>query len=195
MAVDYSAFLRQTPWYAYPFPREARALWAAPAGRSVRGWERRFGIGVEFMAKAAYAKVIAGAVAATEPAKLEIRSIVSGLDRATLASIPGVAVVGARDGGFEIETPRYDLFTRILATIAGQGGSVIEIAGNDDIMVTLTVPPGFDARLPQGTVILRMKRSGFQGERLLVDVPVTDLASFLNAHHLGDPGLEHVFDY
>ena len=59
IAADYAAFLRQTPWYQYPFNRKAHELWAAPAGLSVRGWERRLGIGLEFKMKAVYAKVIA----------------------------------------------------------------------------------------------------------------------------------------
>jgi hypothetical protein len=195
MAADYSAFLRQTPWYAYPFPREARALWAPPAGFSLRAWERRLGIGTEFMAKAAYAKVIEGAVAATEVAKLEIRSVIGGLDAAQLTAIPNVTVIGPRGAGVEINTPRYDLFTRILVAIATQGGTILEIAGNDDIMVTITVPAGSDARVAQGAIVLRMPRSGFSGERWIVDVPVRDLAAFLDAHPLGDPGLEHIFDY
>ncbi len=195
MAIDYSAFLRQTPWYEYPFPREARALWAAPVGFSLRGWERRLGIGTEFMAKTVYAKAIAGAVAATEPAKLEIRSVIGGLTRAQLATIPNVTIVSERGSGVEIETPRYDLFTRILVAIAQQGGTILEIAGNDDIMVSLTVAAGPDTPLAHGRVLSRMKRSGFSGERLLVDVKARELAPFLAEHPLGEPGLEHVFDY
>jgi len=42
---------------------------------------------------------------------------------------------------------------------------------------------------------MRMKRSGFSGERLLVGLKVMDVTAFLNIHPLGDPGLEHVFDY
>src|SRR5262245_20624145 len=99
MATDYSAFLRQTPWYAYPFPRERHALWAPPAGFSLRAWERRLGIGAEFTAKAAYAKLIGAGVAATAPAKLEIRSVIGGLGRAQLAAIPNVTVVGPRGDG------------------------------------------------------------------------------------------------
>jgi len=194
IAVNYSAFLRQTPWYEYPFTREVKALWAAPTDGFVRGWERRLGISAEFLAKAAYAKVLAGA-AATAPAQLEIRSVVTGLDPTALASIPDVKVIAARDRGIEIETPRYDLFTRILVEIARSGGTVLDIAGNDDIMVSLTVPDGASTSLASGTIILRMKRSGVPGERLLVNVKVTDLAAFLNAHPLGDPGLEHIFDY
>ena len=48
MAADYAAFLRQTPWYEYPFRRKASELWAIPVDRPVRGWERRLGMGIEF---------------------------------------------------------------------------------------------------------------------------------------------------
>ena len=195
MAANYSAFLRQTPWYEYPFTREVKALWAAPTYGVVRGWERRLGISTELLAKAAYAKVLAGAVAATEPATLEIRSLIAGLDRNTLAALPNVTVVADRDGRIEIETPRYDLFTRVLVEIARRGGTMLDIAGNDEIMVSLTVPEGTSTSIAGGTIILRMKRSGVPGERLLVNVKVTDLAAFLKAHPLGDPGLEHIFDY
>ena len=195
VAADYAAFLRQTPWYRYPFGRKAQELWAPPAGLSLRGWERRLGIGLEFEAKSVYAKVLAGAVAATGEAPLVIRSVVSGLDAAALGRMAGVKVIAPRGDGFEIETPRYDLFTRILAAIARQGGTIREVAGNDEIMVSLTVREGEAPRVEHGTVILRMKRDGFSGERVLVNVRMAELAAFLNAYPLGDPGLEHVFDY
>ena len=195
VAADYAAFLRQTPWYQYPFNRKAHELWAAPVDQFVRGWERRLGIGLELEAKAVYAKVIAGAVAATAPAQLVIRSLVSGLDATVLGRIPGVTVIGGRGDGFEIETPRYDLFTRILADIARQGGAIREIAGNDEIMVSVTVREGVAVPVQHGTVILRMKRDGIPGERLLVNVRMPELAAFLNTYPRGEPGLEHVFDY
>jgi len=195
MAADYAAFLRQTPWYRYPFTRERHKLWSAPIDGFFRGWERRVGIGIEFSAKSAYAGVIAGAVAATAPAQLTIRSVVSGVDAGQLARIAGVTVIGANASGVEIETPRYDRFTRILVEIARQGGEVQEIAGNDDIMLTVTVPAGADAGLRQGTVIMRLRRDSIPGDRLLVDVKVSELAALLRAFELRDPGLEHVFDY
>jgi hypothetical protein len=195
VAADYAAFLRQTPWYEYPFNRKAHDLWAPPVGFSLRGWERRLGIGLEFQAKAVYAKVLAGAVAATESAQLVIRSVVSGLDTAALGRISGVKVIGKRGDDVEIETPRYDLFTQILTEIARQGGAIREIAGNDEVMVSVTVRDGATAPISHGTVILRLKRDGIPGERLLVNVRMTDLAAFLRAYPRGEPGLEHVFDY
>ena len=194
VAADYAAFLRQTPWYQYPFKPKVQELWAAPVEQSVRGWERRLGIGLEFQAKRVYAKVIARAAAAA-PAQLVIRSIVSGVDATALGRMPGVKVIGRRGEGVEIETPRYDLFTRILADVARQGGTIREIAGNDEIMVSLTVRDFAPAAVQHGTVILRMKRDGFPGERLLVNVKMAELAAFLRAYPLGEPGLEHVFDY
>jgi hypothetical protein len=195
MATDYAAFLRQTPWYQYPFSRESQKLWAAPVDGWMRGWERRLAIGTELTAKRVYASAIGGAVAATAPAQVVIRSVVTGLDQAALARITGVTVVRAGTSGIEIETPRYDLFTRILADIARRGGTIREIAGNDDIMVTVTVPAGAAARVAKGAVILQIRREGFSSDRLLVDVKVTDLASLLKAYPIADPGLEHVFDY
>ena len=194
-SLDYAAFLRQNPWYVFPFDREVGNLWAAPVTGVVRGWERRLAIGFELTLKRAYAGVIGGAVAATAPAQLVIRTVVSGLDTAALAKMPDVKVVGPVEGGVVIETPRYDLFTRILVDVAKRNGTVREIAGNDDIMVTLTVPAGSELLASNADVILRMRRESFATERLLVNVKVTDLAALLRAYPLGDPGLEHVFDY
>ena len=194
-AADYAAFLRQTPWYEYPFRREVGKLWAEPRDGFVRGWERRLGIGLEFLVKSWYAKVIEEAVAATGEAQLTIRSVVSGVNPKTLAAIPDVKVIAKRGDTFEIETPRYDRYTRILAEIAKHGGTIRDIAGNDDIMVTFTTPLVADASAPMGRLIMRMKREGFRSDRLLLDVKVTDLAALLRAYPLGDPGVEHVFDY
>ncbi len=201
-SADYAAFLRQTPWYGYPFGRERRRLWEAPVDGLLRGWERRIAIGAELTAKSVYARLIARAAGAA-PAPQVIRSLVSGLDESVLARIPHVMVVAARAGGIEIETPRYALFTRVLADIAGRGGVVGEIAGNDDIMVALTAPPEHSLRVEGATVIARMRRDGFRGERVLVGVKVTDLSPLLLAYPLADAGasggvdarLEHVFDY
>lgn len=194
MAADYAAFLRQTPWYKYDFQREIDTLWAAPIMDQWRGWERRLALGGEWKAKIFYADMIAAGVAATGEAKLTIRSVVTGLDAAQLGGIADVKVISETPEGIVIETPRYARFTQILSEIARAGGAVREIAGNDDIMVAITLPPGEDYVGP-GEVIARMPRDGFWSERVLIDTKVGDLARLLAARPPGDPGLEHVFDY
>lgn len=194
MASDYAAFLRQTPWYRYDFRRRIDALWAAPVVDAWRGWERRLALGSEWKAKMVYADLIAAGVAATGQAETTIHSVVTGLDAPQLATISDVKVLSETGNGIVIETPRYARFTQILAEIARRGGSIREIAGNDDIMVSLTLAPDEDYVGP-GEVIARMPRNGFWSERALIDTKVGDLARLLAARPLGDPGLEHVFDY
>jgi hypothetical protein len=196
MAIDYAAFLRQTPWYKYPFDSQMRKLEEAPETDPVRGRERRFALGAEWWAKTLYAGMIADAVAGTTgAAQLEIRSVVSGLTPNGLESIPGVKVIGESSGDVEIETPRYDLFTRILVEIARKGGAIREIAGNNDIMVSVTEKPDQPLTGLPGTVIDRVRRDGFDGSRLLIALRVNELATLLRNVPLADPGVEHVFDY
>jgi hypothetical protein len=125
----------------------------------------------------------------------KIYSIVTGLDAAVLSRIPDVTVILQLQGGLEIETPRYAAFTQILTDIARRGGAIIEIAGNDEIMASVTVGDGAAPVVQHGTLILRQKRDGIPGDRLLVNVRVPQLAAFLRAYPPGDPGLPHVFDY
>jgi hypothetical protein len=194
MALDYSAFLRQTPWYKYDFEHAEQALWAAPLTNPWRGWERRLALGGEWKAKTYYAKAIGAAVAATGEAQLRIRSVIYGIPVDTLKTMANVTVISDTPDGVLIETPRYDIFTHVLANIVLKGGSVREIAGNNEIMVSLTTPPGTDYNGP-GEIITRMNRDGFQTDRLLVNLQVSELEQLFKAYPIADPGLEHVFDY
>ena len=194
MAADYAAFLRQTPWYRYDFGHRTAKLWAAPVTDVLRGWERRLALGAEWKAKQAYAGAIAGAVAATGEAQLTIRSVVAGLTPEQLATIEDVSVVSGPPDRVVIETPRYARFTRILAAIVARGGSISEIAGNDEIMVSATVPAATVYDGP-GTMMLRLPRTGFAGERLLLTVNMAELTELLARARIGDPGIEHIYDY
>jgi hypothetical protein len=196
MASDYAAFLQQTPWYKYPFDQEVANLWNAPLDMPVRGWERRLALGGEWKAKAAYAGIIANVVAATGVAKLEIRSVISELSKAQLAAINDVQIIGVVPQGIIINTPRYRAFTGVLQEIAKQGGSVVEIAGNDDVLVTVTMHEGLDASgLPGAEVLAIINRDGFGGRRALLNVRVSDLGRLMLTLPAEKLRLEHVYDY
>ena len=196
MAVEYAAFLRQVPWYKFPFQSSVEALWAAPVEGTVRGWERRLALGLEWKAKTAYAKAIANAVDVSGHAKLTIFTVVSGVSTEALRKIEDVSIVANLSDSILIETPRYDRYTHILAELAMAGGEIEDIAGNDDIMVSFTVPAGESSELPeQGEVISRFERAGFDNERVLISVKVHNLADLLRKWPIADPGVEHVFDY
>ncbi|MCB1482832.1 MAG: hypothetical protein KDJ55_12905 [Rhodobiaceae bacterium] len=198
MADDYARFLQQTPWYSYDFDAAVDGLWELPVASSfLRGWERRLALGAEWKVKAAYAGVIAGAVATTTgKAQLRIRSVVSGLSPAQLAAIAGVDVISADGDRVIIETPRYGAFTKIVRDITGAGGNLAEIAGNGEVMISAIQEKGRGSPdLRHGVIISVLERDGFNGKRLLIGTQVSLLDELLVELDAAGIGLEHIYDY
>lgn len=190
MAVNYAKFLQQVPWYKYNFPAD-RAILTEQSDGSLRDRERKLALGTEFAAKAAYAKVIAQAVAATSQAKLTIRSIISGLSADQLSKIDGVTVLQMNNDEAMIETPRYRAFTHIIQNIALIGGEIEEIAGNDDIMLSV-LSTKFQPQLNA----IEIKRQGYGDSRYLFWIPLKELATTIRNIDQNDlAALEHIYDY
>lgn len=187
-AADYAVFLHQTPWYKWDFRRDLAELRDASRG-SFRDRERLLALGLEYRAKAAYAGAIAEAVAATGEDQLRMRSIVRGLPADWFGAEPEVAVISERPEGVEIETPRYAEFTELARRIAAAGGDFVEIAGNDEILITMLAPNADPAML------YSVQRQGFGDWRQLALVPVADLASAIRAMRASPRRLEHIYDY
>ncbi|ABD54506.1 hypothetical protein [Jannaschia sp. CCS1] len=193
-AADYAAFLRQVPWYRYDFRADADALDAA-ATDALRDQERAVALGLEHRARAAYAGVIAQAVAATGFDDLTLQMVVSGAPAEVFTASQGVRVLrdvttASVNGAFEIETPRYRELTLLLADWAAQGAAFHDIAGNDQIMFTAIS----DAPTQDGA-LASLPRQGYGDTRHLFLVSVRDLANALRM--LEDRGLrlEHIHDY
>ena len=188
-AAAYANFLQQVPWYKWRFREDAADL-DANGGDSWRDRERRFALGLEYRAKAAYAGVIADAVAATGTDALTLRMVLTGVSPDYLAAIPEVRVITQRPEGLEIETPRYRALTHLLARFAADGADFVEIAGNDDIMFTAL------SDNPVETGALRsLPRQGATDYRHLIVVKVSDLAAQLRKQTGLALRLEHIHDY
>lgn len=184
---EYARFLRQTPWYKWDFLADAAAL-NQSAGSSLRDTERRLALGTEYRFKAVYARMIDAAVAGLGADQMRIRSVVSNIPEGTLSRIEGVDIIGALGDGFEIETDRYRAYTDILKQLSDEGADLIEIAGNDQILFTVTSDaPAFEGAL------YSFRRQGYGDYRHLVLTPVSDLADRLRG--LSGVSLEHVHDY
>ncbi len=186
-AEAYAGFLQQTPWYKWDFVSDVDAL-RAEGSTGFRDSERRIALGIEFTVKSKYAGVIAQAVAGVGADELRIRSVVSGLSAEVLAGVSGVTVIEERAEGILIETDRYRIMTGILADLAGRGAEIVEIAGNDDILFTVTSDQPV---MPDA--LYSFRRQGYGDWRHLVVVPVSGLAAALRS--LGEARLEHVHDY
>ncbi len=188
-AAAYATFLQQVPWYKWDFEADIAALTAAETD-AMRDHERRIALGSEFGAKAGYAGVIASAVAATGADELTLRMIVTGADAETLGALEGVTVIAERPEGVEIETLRYRALTHLLERMAAQDIDVVEIAGNDDIMLTMIS----DDPTMHGA-IFNFARQGYGDYRHLLLVKVPELMNTLRAIATKSAHVEHVHDY
>ena len=182
-------FLQQVPWHQYDFRADASALADASTG-SIRDWERAAALGFEHRNRAAYAEVIAGAVAATGTDDLTLQMVVTDVPEDVLTAIEGVRVIGPVEDGLEIESPRYRQLTGILADWANQGANFLDMAGNDQIMFTaISQTPQMDGALSS------LPRQGYGDTRHLFLLPVTDLAETLRGLSARGLTLEHIHDY
>lgn len=182
---SYGQFMHETPWYRYPFGTAFRQLWTFGPSR-VRGAERHLALSLEYGVKALYAKLI-GWASGTALGQDE-RTM-----RVVLAAQPEqIAAVDPRlrhVTGDTYEAPRYAQFSNIAQKLAAAGIGFREIAGNDDVFLTVVMP-----KETPGTPLLRMDladRPGWERRGLLVKV--TDLSRTLAALPAG--AFEHLYDY
>ena len=188
-AADYAQFLRQVPWYQWNFTQDASDI-TDSATEVFRDHERRFAVGLEYKAKAGYASVIAAAVSNMEPDALRLRMILTGLGAVDLAAFDDVDVIATRPDGIEIETPRYRALTELLLQWAKAGGDFVEIAGNDDILFTVTSEV---SNLDEA--LYSFGRQGYDDTRNLILLPVPELAVALRGLDERGLTLEHIHDY
>lgn len=185
-ARGYATFLQQVPWYQWDFLADTAALETASA-TGLRDHERQIALGLEYRTKAAYARAIGAAVENVGADALTLRMIVSGYSGTTRE---GVAVVTQRDEGTELETPRYRALTELMVSMAQDGVDFVEIAGNDDIMLTVLADAAqFDGARSS------MRRQGYGDYRHLVGLKVRDLGDRLRAFLAAGVTVEHIHDY
>ncbi len=190
MAADYATFLQQVPWYQYDFPAWSDRLWTTePAG--LRGWERRIALGLEWGAKTQYAKLIAQAAAGLGADELTMQVAVEG----PLPDQPEIKILSQSDGITIAEVPRYRIFTVFARQTAEAGGQFLEIAGNDDILVSLLAGPSGFTPAEGHHVIARTPRVGFAQDRLLIATKVADLHTVFLAYPPEAVTVEHIYDY
>lgn len=189
-AAAYARFLQQTPWYKWEFEADIVAMDLAQT-LAFRDSERRFALGLEYAAKAAYAGVIAQAVESVGADELSLRMIVTGPDVDALERMGGIEVIQKRPQGVEIEVPRYRELTRMLADrLAFLDLQIVEMAGNDDIMFT-----ALSKNASEPGALFSFARQGYGDHRHLFLVKVSELLARLGEMDSSALTVEHVHDY
>lgn len=201
VAREYGTFLHTVPWYEFPYGARLRGLWSETSlwGPNItRKWERKLALSTEYGAKAAYAWVIKKATRSVySPDELKIQMWATGVTPEVLAREPEVKLLqDLGNQGAIVEAPRYETFTQLVPRLAAQGVQFVEIAGNDEIMVTLIAPRDWRYDLADGNLLFSMPiLTQPNSERLAVNVPVTALQRVLNDLAGREIHFEHVYDY
>ena len=200
---DYAAFLYQTPWYRFPFWNKLIAFWEqTPFVPSVRAVERRISLSLQYAGKSGYAATMRF-LAGYDPADLTIRSVVGGMAPSDLATVSGVKVLSqvvSANGtkGVLVETARYAEFDAFVRQLSRHpGASLLEVAGNHRILVTIVLPEADTAvAVFDGEPIFRLPIQSSPGaSRLGIDAPVRSLVG--DVKRVEDAGyqFEHAYDY
>jgi hypothetical protein len=193
----YGAFMNETPWYEFPFGEALRGAWKTrETSQFVRNGERRVALSLEYGAKAGYASVIGWASNSTlGPDQRTLRMVLpAGADAEAVD--PRIRIVGRTGQGLPVAVvPRYAQLTDILGKLAASGIDPVEIAGNDDIFVTMLAPAA--APPPAGApVLLSMPLDDRPGwRRLGLSAKVARLGPLLRTVRSGGGEIEHVYDY
>ena len=201
VASRYVDFIHETPWYEFPYLGTLKQLWAETdlfGPDIVRKWERKLGLSAEYLVKAQYALIIRlASKAAYGETEDTILAVATSVSPEAIQAAPGVKSVGEFRGGWAIlSLPRYDAFRHSVQRLAEQGVLFKEIAGNDEILMTILVPADWQDDLKVGTILFEKPvLTDPDRKRVALVVPVPSLHQVMIEMANRDLAIEHVYDY
>jgi len=201
VAQEYVDFIRVRPWYEFSFLRRLNGLWSSTplfGPGFVRKWERKLALSAEYLVKAQYAMLItAGTKLVYGTADTEMLVVANNVTDKALDSEPAIRIVKRFDDSTTLlSLPRYEEFRDAVIRLAKQGVQFREIAGNQEILVTLVVPSQWRYDLGSGSEVLSRSILTAPGQRRIgIAVPVASLHTVLNELDRRHFAIEHVYDY
>lgn len=197
----YSELIFHEPWYAFEFLPWVAKIWRDSTflgPNLIRRTERKLAFSAEFAVKAGYAKLIELAAGAAYDAPQEVvMAAVEASAPSDLAVDPRVKVLESfSDGTHIIAIPRWGPFTEIVPKLAQHGVRFLEIAGNDDIAISVIQRRGAPKLQASGQRLFDSKLvSDASRVRSVWLVPVPQLAEVLRGLPATSAQLEHLYDY
>ena len=199
-AREYGTFMHTTPWYEFPFGSKLLALWRDTpfwGPHFLRKLERRAALSAEYGVKAAYGWLMGlGTGAAYAPEDLEIFVWISHATESAFVD-PRVKRIKQIDGTRYIaRVPRYEAFTQVMLALIGQGVTIEQIAGNDDILITAIAPGPWSDPLGRSEIVAVLPiLTASPKTRLAIRAPVAALHEVVGILRSRGVQIEHIYDY
>lgn len=201
VASDYSIFIHATPWYEYPFGPKLKQLWNLPGpakGSWIRRWERRLEFTVELLFKTAWGWVIKqGTQASYDPEAMTIQALAVEGSNQLDGIDPAIKVLGRfSDHSVLLSLPRYEPFKQAVETLIKQDVRLVEVAGNERILITVIVPKDWEYVTGPGSKVCEWRILSDPGQkRVALLVPIGELHKTLPALKRNGIILDHLYDF
>jgi hypothetical protein len=197
----YGDLIYYEPWYRFPFGDYVEQVWSDTPffGKNfIRKVERKLMFSGEFAFKALHAKAIGfGAATAYDAPVEQVIMHVNGDFDAVSAADPRLIVLrDFGEGDLIVSVPRWGPFTEIVSKLAASDVRFVEIAGNDEMLVTAVGPDGAMTTPAHARLLFEsMVISPQHQRRAVYVVGIEHLGDLLNGLAAGNNTLEHVFDF
>jgi hypothetical protein len=201
VAREYADFVHIRPFYEFSFWKEFKGLWRQTSWwgpHPLRKFERKAFLAIDYslqsfycwlieqMTHASYAYESADTYAWIENAPADL-----------FTAIPRIRKVKeVASGTFIVIIPRYQEFTAIASQLAARDVHFVEIAGNDEVLLTVLAPRDYSDDGRDGQVLFSngvLTRPDLR--RIGVRTPVAALHSVLNSMTSHRLTIEHIYDY
>jgi hypothetical protein len=203
VAREYADFVYIRPFYEFHFAHALKLLWKETplwGKHPIRKWERKFILSIDYGIEAIYAEAMQ--VASHLTYGVESGDTYAWLDNATdsvFREYPRVKIVEetARQS-YLVIIPRYQEFTDLAVKLANRDVHFVQIAGNEEIMLTVVAPKDWTYDLPANEATLLFTENFLtepQLRRFALECPVRSLHSVLTRLAARGVKIEHIYDY
>lgn len=201
VAREYADFVHIRPFYEFSFWKRFKGLWAENPlwGRHpIRKLERRVFLSLDYSIESLYCWLIEKATHASYGIEsADTYAWIENAPETIFTDNPRIRKVKqAGPGAYIVIIPRYQEFTTIAEWLAARDIRLVEIAGNDEILVSAIAPRDWTFNLSAGEESFSsVLATDPQLKRVAISTPVSALHIVLKDLKGHGVKIEHVYDY
>jgi hypothetical protein len=203
VAREYADFVYIRPFYEFHFAHALKQLWKETplwGQHPIRKWERKFILSVDYGCEAIYAEMLQAASYLTYGVEsTDTHTWIENAPETLFQEFPRVKnVKDLSSQSYAVIIPRYQEFTDLAVKLANRDVHFVQIAGNDEITLTVVAPKTWNYDLPANQASLLFTENFLtqpQVKRFALECPVRSLHSVLNNLASRGVKIEHIYDY
>jgi hypothetical protein len=203
VAREYADFVYIRPFYEFHFAHALAQLWRETplwGKHPIRKCERKFILSLDYGLEALYAWVLERASHLTYGVESDETYVwIESAPESVFKGFPRVKIVTETTRPtYIVSIPRYQEFTDLAVQLAKHDVHFLQIAGNDEIMLTIVAPKNwsYDLAASDGSLLFTEDILTQPGvKRTALECAVRSLGDILNKLASHGAKIEHIYDY